>query len=101
VDQLCSLSRLSGRLKLPRDWLRREALEGRLPCLKVGRKLLFNLAAVESVLASRAALEIKSRPQLDSESRARHSRISAEISAIKPVVVSGTEAIGLTTPCGD
>jgi hypothetical protein len=52
---LVSLSRLATELRLPRKWLRREALAGRLPCLRVGRRLLFTTAAVEQVLAERAA----------------------------------------------
>jgi hypothetical protein len=48
---------LSSRLRLPRDWLRGEALAGRIPCLKIGRKLLFNPDAVEKTLAERAAAE--------------------------------------------
>jgi hypothetical protein len=55
VSELLTLHRLSTHLRLPRDWLRSEADAGRLPCLRVGRKLLFNLHAVERVLAERAA----------------------------------------------
>jgi hypothetical protein len=56
VENLLSLPRLAAQLRLPREWLRAEALAGRLPCLRVGRKLLFNLSAVERELAERAAL---------------------------------------------
>lgn len=42
---------------LPREWLRREALAGRIPCLRIGRKLLFSPAAVEKALTERAATE--------------------------------------------
>jgi hypothetical protein len=52
---LVNLNRLAAELRLPRDWLRREARAGRLPCLRVGRRLVFNLAAVEQALADRAA----------------------------------------------
>lgn len=38
-------------------WLRREAKAGRIPCLRVGRRLLFNTDAVERLLAERAAKE--------------------------------------------
>jgi hypothetical protein len=55
MDQLLTLSRLAARCRLPREWLREEALAGRLPCLRIGRKLLFNLTAVQQVLAERAA----------------------------------------------
>ena len=52
---LVGLSRLSAELRLPRNWLKQEAQAGRLPCLRVGRRLLFNRVAVEQVLADRAA----------------------------------------------
>ena len=50
-----NLTGLAVQTGLPREWLRREALGGRIPCLRVGRKLLFNAAAVEAALAERAA----------------------------------------------
>ena len=56
MDTVLSLARLAARLRLPREWLRDEALAGRLPCLRVGCKLLFNPAAVEQALAERAAI---------------------------------------------
>ena len=43
--------------RLPREWLRREALAGRLPCLMVGRKLLFCPDAVVRAITERAAVE--------------------------------------------
>jgi excisionase family DNA binding protein len=49
-----TLNRLATELKLPKDWLRHEAIAGRLPCLRVGRKILFNLSAVNQALADRA-----------------------------------------------
>jgi hypothetical protein len=55
VETLTTLTGLSARLQLPRPWLRAEALAGRIPCLKIGRKLLFNPDAVEKALAERAA----------------------------------------------
>jgi excisionase family DNA binding protein len=57
-----TLNRLAARLRLPRDWVRREAMAGRLPCLRVGKKLLFNLAAVEQALADRAARSWETHP---------------------------------------
>jgi hypothetical protein len=57
VSDLFTLHRLAAHLRLPREWLRDEALAGHLPCLRVGRKLLFNLPAVERLLAERAASE--------------------------------------------
>ena len=45
---------LSRELRLPVGWLRAEADAGRIPCLRVGRRLLFDRAAVTAALASRA-----------------------------------------------
>lgn len=42
-------------LNLPATWLRAEALAGRIPCLRVGRTLLFNVDAVRKALDDRAA----------------------------------------------
>jgi hypothetical protein len=50
-----NLNHLAAELKLPKEWLRQEAFAGRLPCLRIGRKLLFNLSAVNEALADRAA----------------------------------------------
>jgi hypothetical protein len=55
VRSLVNLNGLSAHLRLPTRWLRQEARAGRLPCLRVGRKLLFDLGAVERALAERAA----------------------------------------------
>jgi hypothetical protein len=55
-DDLIGLYRLSWLLKLPREWLRKEAEEDRIPCLRVKRRLLFNFKAVEAALAERAAV---------------------------------------------
>ena len=52
---LLRLPALARELKLPRDWLRTEADAGRIPCLRVGRKLLFQIEAVKRALAERAA----------------------------------------------
>jgi hypothetical protein len=50
--------RLTARaLKVKPEWLRDEALAGRVPCLRAGDDLLFNLNAVRAVLAERAAEE--------------------------------------------
>jgi hypothetical protein len=52
---LTNLHGLAAALRLPRNWLRREALAGRIPCLRIGRKLLFERDSVERALAQRAA----------------------------------------------
>lgn len=48
------LRRAAARLGVPAAWLRAEALAGRVPFLSVGRRLLFNTAAVESALLERS-----------------------------------------------
>lgn len=53
------LRRTAARLGVPAAWLRAEALAARVPYLRVGRRLLFNPAAVEAVLLNRAAQEKK------------------------------------------
>jgi len=53
---LVNLYGLSNRLNLPIVWLKAEAEEGRIPCLRVGRKLLFNPAAVEQALINMASI---------------------------------------------
>jgi hypothetical protein len=55
LQLLLPLNRLAARIRLPASWLRVEALAGRIPCLRVGRKLLFNPEAVERALAEQAA----------------------------------------------
>jgi hypothetical protein len=55
MSEPLSLHQLARRLRLDREWLKHEALAGRLPCLPVGRKLLFELEAVKQALAERAA----------------------------------------------
>jgi hypothetical protein len=53
--RLLGLSGLAQELRLPRDWLRGEAIAGRLPCLRIGRRFLFDLEAVRCALAQQAA----------------------------------------------
>jgi len=55
LSDLLTLHQLAIRLRLPREWLRAEAMAGRIPCLRAGRKLLFSLATIERILAERAA----------------------------------------------
>jgi hypothetical protein len=52
---LVNVGRLAIELRLPRNWLKAEAQAGRIPCLRVGRLLRFDLAAVKRALAKRAA----------------------------------------------
>lgn len=54
-NALVSLRPLAERLKVSAAWLREEALAGRVPVLRAGRRLLFNARAVERALLDRAA----------------------------------------------
>jgi hypothetical protein len=49
-----SLYQTATRLLIPVNWLRQEALAGRIPHLRAGRRLFFNLKAVERAIALRA-----------------------------------------------
>ena len=53
--KLVNINGLANTLRVSRGWLKAEADAGRIPCLKAGRKLLFNPEAVELVLSERAA----------------------------------------------
>ena len=48
-----SLQDTSTALGVPAAWLRREAQAGRVPSLRAGRRLLFDLADVAAALAAR------------------------------------------------
>ena len=53
-NELCNLLEMARLLNIPASWLKNEALAGRIPCLKIGRRLLFNPAAARSALAQQA-----------------------------------------------
>lgn len=55
MSELLSLARMARRLGVTQLWLRDEAEGGRVPCLKAGRRFLFNPEAVQETLASEAA----------------------------------------------
>ena len=55
VVKLSNLRGLARRLRLPAAWLEAEAKAGRIPCLRAGRRTLYNPEAVERVLLERAA----------------------------------------------
>ena len=57
AEKLVDEDGLSKALLIPADWLRREAVDGRIPCLKIGKRLRFNVDAVKRSLATRAANE--------------------------------------------
>jgi excisionase family DNA binding protein len=50
-----TVSEVASRLRLPAAWLRREAISGRLPCIRAGRRLLLDIEAVRAALAARQA----------------------------------------------
>lgn len=49
-----ALRQAASRLGVPIAWLRDEAEGGRVPCLRAGRRLLFNVDQVRSALKERA-----------------------------------------------
>lgn len=55
AELLTNVHGLATRLRLPVLWLKGEAASGRIPSLRVGRRLLFNVDAVREALAERAA----------------------------------------------
>ena len=55
--KLVPLDALATLLGVPRTWLSGEARAGRLPCLRIGRRLLFDPRAVRAILADRAAVQ--------------------------------------------
>lgn len=55
--ELLTVAGLAKRLRLPANWLKVEAMAGRIPCLHAGRRVLFNAEAVERVLLDRAACQ--------------------------------------------
>jgi hypothetical protein len=52
---LTNIYGLERRFGLPASWFKAEALAGNLPCLRVGRRILFNATAIEHALSERAA----------------------------------------------
>jgi hypothetical protein len=66
VEKPLTLNQLSICTGLPRAWLAAQANAGRLPCLRVGDVVLFNLSAVETSLARIAgATRSAERPEVD------------------------------------
>ena len=57
TTKLLPLGPLARRLRVPANWLREEAMAGRVPHLKAGKALLFDPEAVERVLLQRARQE--------------------------------------------
>lgn len=63
-DTFTNLRGLACTLNLPAPWLAEAADAGTIPCLRIGRKRRFNVAAVRVALAARAATE-----RIDAEAR--------------------------------
>lgn len=55
AERLVNVHGLAEHLRLPAIWLRKEALAGRIPALRVGHRYRFNPLAVEHALLERAA----------------------------------------------
>jgi excisionase family DNA binding protein len=58
MRHVTNLTGISAHTGLPREWLRKAADAGHIPCLRVGRKMLFNREAVERALAVIASREM-------------------------------------------
>jgi hypothetical protein len=56
---LIQLNRLAASLRMPADWLRKQADAGRIPCLVVGNCRWFNPDAVELALAELATQKVE------------------------------------------
>lgn len=56
-DTPLTLSELARCVRVPVSWIRTEAAAGRLPHLKAGKQLLFDLDTVRRILRERAAEE--------------------------------------------
>ncbi len=52
--ELLTLTRAARRLGVPARWLRAEADADRVPCLRAGKRYLFELTALTEALAKRA-----------------------------------------------
>jgi len=61
VTKLVSLPALSDLTGIPMAWLRRESDSGRLPCLRVGRRRMFDPEAVRKALAKSRSRKEASR----------------------------------------
>lgn len=54
MNELLTLSRMAHRVGVTQAWLREQATAGHIPCLKAGKRLLFNPVAVIEALAAKA-----------------------------------------------
>jgi hypothetical protein len=61
LKTLLKAGELAERLNLPESWVRNEERLGRLPSIRAGRYVRFNLCEVEKALAEREPLSLKPR----------------------------------------
>lgn len=61
ISQLVPLGVIANRLRVPVSWLRTEAEAGRIPHLRAGRAILFDVDTVIAILIQRAR-EVPTRP---------------------------------------
>ncbi len=54
MAELMNLPRMARRLGVTQKWLRQQALDGNVPALKAGARLLFNADAVSKVICEMA-----------------------------------------------
>ncbi len=54
------LEQLARETQIPAAWLKREADKGRIPCIRAGRRRMFNLLAVLKVLTDRQSKVVDS-----------------------------------------
>jgi hypothetical protein len=94
--ELLSLVRMARRLGITARWLRAEADAGRVPCLCADARYLFAAAAVERVLAGRAA---GVRPDADPSAADKPGRIDTAptCAAGGTGVISAEASTGKTT----
>jgi excisionase family DNA binding protein len=53
TEKLLTAAELAGRLGVPESWVRTEERAGRIPSIRLGKYVPFNLTAVERALAER------------------------------------------------
>ncbi len=69
---LLTLPIIARRLRVPAKWLAQEADAGRIPCLRAGRRLLFNEDVVRGQLLERAT-ELCGKPDGFADDGGSHS----------------------------
>lgn len=55
MSELLTLARMARRLGVSQQWLRDQADAGKVPCLRAGKRYLFNAVAVQKAIANQAA----------------------------------------------